>query len=137
MLFRTSYRKYILLKITEHSVIMVNSFKNYSPMANYSARRHEPPYLLDGNSKDRTTRGPTYSMTRAIGATPWRKGSSVDAIVCVATIAHSQWKSHSSHGPTSPIMATSMSMSARVQPQCRQSCKAHGVLDLCACIDNN
>jgi len=27
--------------------------------------------------------------------------------------------SHSSHGTTSPIMATSMSLSARVQPQCR------------------
>jgi len=53
MLFRTSYCKYILLQITEtYSVVMVNSFKNYSPMANYSARRHEPPYLLDGNSKD-------------------------------------------------------------------------------------
>jgi len=36
--------------------------------------------------KIETTRGPTYSMTRAIGATPWRKGSSVDAIVCVATM---------------------------------------------------
>jgi len=38
-----------------------------------------------------TTRGPTYSMTRAIEATPWRKGSSVDAIVivCVATIVYS------------------------------------------------
>ena len=40
-----------------------------------------------------TTHGPTYSMTRVIGATPWRKGSSLDAIVCIATIAHSQWKS--------------------------------------------
>jgi len=36
---------------------------------------------------------PTYSLTRAIWATPWQKVSSVDAIVCVATIAHSQWKS--------------------------------------------
>jgi len=36
-----------------------------------------------------TTCGPTYSMTRAIGATLWRKGPSVNAIVCVATIAHS------------------------------------------------
>ena len=36
-----------------------------------------------------TTHGPTYSMTRAIGATPWQKGPSVNAIVCVATIAHS------------------------------------------------
>ena len=40
-----------------------------------------------------TTRGPTYSMTRAIGATPWQKGFICRAIVCVATTAHSQWKS--------------------------------------------
>jgi len=40
-----------------------------------------------------TTRGPTYSMTRVIWATLWQKVSSVDAIVCVATIAHSHWKS--------------------------------------------
>ena len=42
-------------------------------------------------ARTETTRGSTYSMTRAIGATPWRKG--VDAIVRVATVAHSQWKS--------------------------------------------
>ena len=70
-------------------------------------------------ARTETTRGPTYSMTRAIWALPHgKKVSSVDAIVCVATIAtHS--RSRSSHGPTSPIMATSMSLSARVQPQCR------------------
>jgi len=44
-------------------------------------------------AKAETTHGPTYSMTGAIWATPWQKVSSVDAIVCVATIAHSQWKS--------------------------------------------
>ena len=35
----------------------------------------------------------TYSMTRAIGATPCEKVSSVNAIVCAATIADLQWKS--------------------------------------------
>jgi len=115
-----------------HSVVMVNSFKTIHqwPTTQREGTNHRTSSMATVRTE--TTRGPTYSMTRAIGATPWWKGSSVDAIVCVVTIAHSQWKSHSSHGLTSP-MATSMSMSARVQPQCRQSCKAHGVLDLCAC----
>ena len=56
--------------------------------------RHELPYLLDGNSKDGdhswtdlfndwSDRG--YPMAKQV--------SSINAIVCVATIAHSQWKS--------------------------------------------
>ena len=97
----------------------VNSIPQSWP-ATQSCRRHEPPMAT---VRTETTRGPTYSMTRAIEATPWRKGSSVDAIVivCVATIvyvARAHSGSHSSHEPTSP-MATLMSMSARVQPQCR------------------
>jgi len=49
-------------------------------------RRHELPYLLDGNSKDGD-----HSWTYLFN--DYKKVSSVDAIVCVATIAHSQWKS--------------------------------------------
>jgi len=50
---------------------------------------------LTATARTETTCEPTYSMTRAIGATPWQKKvSSIGAIVCVATIAHSQWKSH-------------------------------------------
>ena len=46
-------------------------------------------------ARTETTRGPTYSMTRAIGGVPHgKKVSSVNAIVCIATIrVHSQWKS--------------------------------------------
>jgi len=47
--------------------------------------------------QQQATRGPIYSMARAIGATKWQRGSSVDAIICIEP----QWKSLS-HGPTSP-----------------------------------
>jgi len=62
-------------------------------------------------ARTETTCGPTYSMTRAIGATPGhgKKVLSVDAIVCATAHSRPQWKSlvtHRSHGPTSP-MATS------------------------------
>jgi len=44
-------------------------------------------------ARTETTRGPTYSMTRAIGLPHGKKVSSVDGIVCIATKAHSQWTS--------------------------------------------
>jgi len=61
-------------------------------------------------------------------ATPWWKGSSVDAIVCVATIAHSQWKSLVTYRPLQwPHWWAECNLSVDT------SCKAHSVLDLCAC----
>ena len=79
-----------------------------------------------------TTRGPTYSMTRAIGATPWRKG-----FIC---------RCHCLHCHYSPLtVEVTRHMDRPLQwPHrwvCRQecnlsvdtSCKAHGVLDPCAC----
>jgi len=79
-----------------------------------------------------TTRGPTYSMTRVKGATPWQKG-----FTC---------RCHCLRCHYSPL---TMEVTRHVdQPlqwphrwACRQecnlsvdtSCKAHGVLDPCAC----
>jgi len=66
---------------------MVNSKTLHQIMANYSLTRREGTNRRTSSMaavRTETTRGPTYSMTRAIGATPWRKGSSVDATVCVA-----------------------------------------------------
>jgi len=63
-----------------------------------------------------TTRGPTNAMTRAKVATPWQKGFTC---WCHCLRYHcSPLTVHLSCGPTSP-MATSMSMSVRVQPHCR------------------
>ena len=84
-------------------------------------------------------------LTRAIGATLWQK-----ALICRCHClrCHTHSGSHSSHGPTSPIvsrgqtgrvwprettspMATSMSVSARVSarvpPQCRHILQKHMV----------
>ena len=100
MLIVSYVRPYVLVLvlITSKSLLalilrVLASFVNSIPQswpATQSCRRHEPPMAT---VRTETTRGPTYSMTRAIEATPWRKGSSVDASVCIATIAHSQWKS--------------------------------------------
>ena len=40
---------------------------------------------LMATTRTEATCGPTYSMARAIGATAWQKGLSVDAIIWVAT----------------------------------------------------
>ena len=42
--------------------------------SNYSANRHELPTSSMATARTETTREPTYSMTRAIGATLWHKG---------------------------------------------------------------
>ena len=59
-------------------------------------RRHEPLYLLDGNSNDEDHSW-TYLFNdysdRGYPRAHGKKVSSVNAIVCVVTIAHSQWKS--------------------------------------------
>ena len=64
-----------------------------------------------------------------------KKVSSVDAIVCVATIAHSQWKSL--------ITWTNLSNNGHIDKlvgECNlsvdTSCKAHGVLDPCTCSNH-
>jgi len=75
---------------------------------NQSVRRREPPYLLDGNSKDGDH---TCSVARAIQATTWKKGLLCGChYLCCHQPTHIG--SHSSHGPTSP-MATSMSIPKR------------------------
>ena len=76
-------------------------------------------------ARTETTRGPTYS-TRAIWATPWHKGFlSMPLFALPLTVEVTRHMER----PLNIIMATSMSLSARVQPQCDTSCKAHGVLD--------
>jgi len=54
-------------------------------------------------ARTETTRGPTYSMTRAIGATPWQKGfiCRCHCLRCHYSSTHNG--SHSLYGPTSPI----------------------------------
>jgi len=78
----------LLCKFLHHSLIQ-------KLFANYSARRHGTNCRTSSmaTARTETTHGPTYSMTRGIGATHGEKVSSVDAIVYVATVAHSQWKS--------------------------------------------
>jgi len=76
--------------------------------SSYSARIHELSTSSMATAKTETTRGPTYSMSRAIGATAtaWQKGF---IHPCHYLHCHEPTHSgsHSSHGPTSP-MATSM-----------------------------
>ena len=76
----------IIRRAVSHFWLLFCEFLHHSLIqklfTNYSARRHKPPYLLDGNSKDGDP-GPTYSMTRAIGATPWRK-----AFICRCNWLH-------------------------------------------------
>ena len=64
-------------------------------------------------ARTETTCGPTFSMTGAIGATPWQNRFHPSMPLFVLPLQPTDSGSHSSHGPTSP-MATSMSMSARV-----------------------
>ena len=73
------------------SSCVIRYFKNYSPTTQREDTNRRTSSMATARTE--TTRGPTYSMTRAIWATPCKKVSSVDDIVCVATIAHSQWKS--------------------------------------------
>ena len=73
---------------------------------------------LKASARTETTHGPTYSMTRAIWANRWQKGFICQMPLFALPLQPTHSGSHSSHGPTSP-MATSMSMLARVPPQCR------------------
>jgi len=64
-----------------------------------------------------TTRGPTYSLTRAIWATPWQEG-----FICRCHCLHCHYSPLTvevTRHVDRPIMATLMTLSARVQPQCR------------------
>jgi len=98
------------------------------------ARRHELSASLMATARTETTRGPTYSMA-TMGATTWQKGFICQ---CHYLHCHSQWKSL----VTCPPMATSMRAIAchRRWRECHlsvdTSCKAHGVLDLCACSNH-
>ena len=58
-------------------------------------RRHEPTYLLDGNSKDGDHSWTYLFNDYSDRGYPRAHGKMVSsvAIVCVATIARSQWKS--------------------------------------------
>jgi len=91
-----------------------------------------------------TTHGPTYSMTRAIGATPWRRGSSVDAQYCL----HCHCRCHCLRCHYSPLtvevnrhmdwpLQWPHRWACRRDQECNLGvdtpCKAHGLLDPCAC----
>jgi len=69
-------------------------------------------------ARTETTRGPTYSMTRAIGATPWQKGfiHQCHCLRCYYSPLTVEVTNHMDR-PLA-LMATSMSMSVRVPPQC-------------------
>ena len=92
--------------------------------------RHEPS---TATARTETTRGPTYSMARAIGATAWQKGCICQ---CHYLRCHSQWKSLVTWTNLSSGHMRAIACHKRWQ-ECNlsvdMSCKAHGVLDPCAC----
>ena len=92
LMFGTSYRKSPPALILRVLASFVNSKTIHKLLRKDTNRRTSSV----ATARTETTRGPTYSMTRAIwhyGLPHGRKDSSVDAVVCIATIAHSQWKS--------------------------------------------
>jgi len=79
-------------------------------------------------ARTESTRGPTYSMTRVIQATPWQKG-----FICQCHCLCCHYSPlRVAHGPSSPL-ATSMSSRRECHLSVDTSCKAHGVLGPCAC----
>jgi len=83
-----------------------------------------------------TTRGPTYSMTRAIWATPWQEGF---ICPCHCLLCH--------YSPLTVEVTRHMDRPLQQWPhrwacqrECNLSvdtfCKAHGVLDPCACSNH-
>jgi len=98
-------------------------------------RRHEPPYLLDGNSKDGDHLWTYLFLTRAIGATPWQKG-----FICRCHCL----RCHYSPLTVEVIRHMDQSLQWPHWWACRRechlsvdtSCKAHGVLDPCACSNH-
>ena len=85
------YRIYLVRRAVSHFRLLFGEFLRHSLIQNLFTNGQLLKAVEGTNRRTssmatvrtETTRGPTYSMTRAIGATPWRKGSSVDAIVWV------------------------------------------------------
>ena len=103
------YIYYIVRRAVSHFQVLFceflhHSFKNYSPTSQREDTNHHTSSMATARTE--TACGHTYSITAVIWATPWQKG-----LICQCRCLHC-------HGPNSPIMATLMSMSARV-PQCR------------------
>ena len=116
-----TFHKSLPALISHHSLIQ-------KLFTHYSAKRHKPCNSWLATAWTETTRRPTYSMARAIGATAWQKVLSVNAIIFVAT--HSG--SHSSHAPTSPMATLTRAIAChKRQQECHLSVdtsyKAHGV----------
>jgi len=118
-----------------HLSLFQKLFTNYS----YSARRHQPSISLIATARTETTRGPTYSMARTIGSTAWQKGfiCRCHYLCCHSIISGS----HSLHWPTSPVTTSMRAIACHKRlRECHlsvdTSCKAHGVLALCACSNH-
>ena len=78
-----SHFRLLFCVFLRHSLIQ-KLFTNYS----YLAQREDTNRLATARTE--TTRGPTYSMARTIGATAWQKGFICQ---CHYLCCHSQWKS--------------------------------------------
>jgi len=114
---------YIVRPAVGHFRLLFYEFLRHSLIqklfTNYSVTRHKPPYLLDSNSKDRDHLWTTYSMTKAMGVIPWQKGFifQCHCLCCNQPLQWPHWWA--------------------CQQECNlsvcTSCKAHGVLDPCAC----
>ena len=80
------YYIYIVRRAVSHFQLLFCEFLHHS-LFQKLARRHKPSMAT---ARTETTRGPTYSMARAIGATAWQKGF---ICWCHYLCCHSQWKS--------------------------------------------
>ena len=91
------------------SSCIIRYFKSYSPTTQQEDMNHHTSSMA--TERTETTCGPTYSMTRAIGATPRQKGFICQ---CRCMHAHSQWKLL-----TTWTDLSNGHVSASVPPQCR------------------
>jgi len=83
-----------------------------------------------------TTRGPTYSLTIAIGATPCQNGF-ICRCHCLRCHYSPQWESLVTWTNLSDgHMAYRWACQWECHPGVDTSCKAHGLLDPCACSNN-
>jgi len=85
-------------------------------------------------ARTKTTRGPTYSMTRAIGATPWQKGFTCRCHCCHYSPLTVEVTRHMDRPLQWPHLC--LSMSARVPPQCRHILQSTWCARPCACSNH-
>ena len=129
-LFRTSYRKSPPALILRVLASFVNSKTIHKLLR--KGTNHRTCTSLMATARTETTRGPTYSMTRVIWATPWQKG-----FICRCHCFHCHYS------PLTVEVTRHMDQPLQwphrwaCQRECNlsvdTSCKAHGVLDSCAC----